>query len=300
MRTFDAKIGSEFHHKRLDIFLTECWEDAPSRTFIQRLIEEGSVLVNGSPAKSHHKVRAGDEIHAVLEEEGLRGILPQDIPLDIFFEDDHLIVVNKPSGMLTHPAQRFVAGTLVNALLYHCRKLSDVHQPDRPGIVHRLDKETSGLLVVAKDNRTHVRLSRQFEKHKVKKQYLAFVEGEVEFDEGMIEAPLGRHPVHREKRAVHFDETKVSVTFYRVVKRFKEKSLVRLYPLTGRTHQLRVHMAHLGHPVLGDEKYGRKETFPRLALHAQALGFVHPETKLYMECVTKTPSEFLPEGFLKD
>ena len=196
--------------------------------------------------------------------------------------------------MLVHPAQGIYSGTLVNALLFHCRQLSDFNGSSRPGIVHRLDKETSGLMIAVKDNQTHAQLARQFQKHKVKKQYVALVEGEVEFDEGIIDAPLGRHPVHHDLRDVQYnDAAKNAVTFYRVIKRHKGVTLLSLFPKTGRTHQLRVHMNHIHHPILGDAKYGRKGSFPRLALHARAIGFEHPHWKCFLEFSCRPPREFL-------
>jgi 23S rRNA pseudouridine1911/1915/1917 synthase len=179
-------------------------------------------------------------------------------------------------------------------LLHHCVELSRVNEDMRPGIVHRLDKETSGLLLVAKDNITHTKLAKQFQRHEIKKRYVALVEGTVEFDEGVIDVPIGRNPFHREKKSVQYDDTaKDSVTYYRVIKRSQGVTLVSLFPKTGRTHQLRVHMAHLRHSILGDDKYGKAKSFSRLALHAQAIGFRHPHTRNYLEFYSKSPREFL-------
>ncbi len=290
------RVNEENENERLDVFLTQNLKDIPSRTFIKKLIDNNQVTVNGKICKAHYKVINGDEISIeVPQEETLdERIKPENIPLDIFYEDDTLVVVNKPAGMLVHPATGCYSGTLVNALLYHCRNLSDVNSVLRPGIVHRLDQETSGLLVVAKNNTAHVNLSRQFEKRRVKKKYLALVAGRVEFDEGLIDASLGRHPRYHDRKAVVLDEeARKAKTFYKVIRRFKEASLVALFPHTGRTHQLRVHMAHLGHPILGDEKYGKKNTFPRLALHAQGLGFFHPKTTHFLEFSCPPPQAFI-------
>ncbi len=310
MQTYNLKVAPDNNQQRLDVFLTQSLPDISSRNFAQGLIEAGEVSVNGKPAvKSNYKVAAGDEITARVSDEeiGWEDIAPENIPLDILYEDDSLMVLNKPAGMMVHPASGCYSGTLVNAVLYHCQKLSDVNtsrfgrwphrgRAMRPGIVHRLDRETSGLIVVAKNNKTHTNLAAQFEKRKVKKQYVALVEGLIEFDEGLINASLGRHPRHRDKKAVVLDTeaaAKSAKTFYFVHKRFKNVTLVTLYPMTGRTHQLRVHMAYLGHPILGDDKYGKKATFPRLALHAQALGFYHPVSHKFLEFSTTPPKEFL-------
>ena len=306
MSTYALKVEPEHDRERLDVYLTQALPDIPSRSFVQKLLEAGSVLVNKKQVKAHYKVRAGDHISVDVAAELLdpHPVPPENIPLDIFYEDEFLLVVNKPAGMLVHPAQGYYSGTLVNALLFHCRQLSDFppkadpppagNTAVRPGIVHRLDKETSGLMIAVKDNQTHAQLARQFQKHKVKKQYIALVEGEVEFDEGIIDAPLGRHSVHHDLRDVQYnDAAKDAVTFYRVIKRHKGVTLVSLFPKTGRTHQLRVHMNHIHHPILGDTKYGRKESFPRLALHAQAIGFEHPHWKCFLEFSCRPPKEFL-------
>ncbi len=286
MQTHVLKVDEENNQLRLDLFLTKALPEVPSRSFIKRLIESEGVTVNGKKVKAHQKLFVADEVCVFWpEEESIdERINPENIPLDILYEDEILLVVNKPSGMLVHPASGYYSGTLVNALLYHCRVLSDFHPTLRPGIVHRLDQETSGLLVVAKNNTAHMNLSRQFEKRRVKKRYVALVDGLIEFDEGLIDAGLGRHPRHFDKKAVAFDDSaKKAKTFYRVLKRFQNTTYVALFPKTGRTHQLRVHLAYLGHPILGDEKYGKKNSFPRLALHAQSLGFFHPGTTQYME-----------------
>ena len=296
MSTYVLKVELEHDRERLDVYLTQALPDVPSRSFVQKLLEAGSVLVNQKSAKAHYKVRTGDTVDVDVVRELLdpHPVAPENIALDIFYEDEFLLVVNKTAGMLVHPAQGIYSGTLVNALLFHCRQLSDFNGSSRPVIVHRLDKETSGLMIAVKDNQTHAQLARQFQKHKVKKQYVALVEGEVEFDEGIIDAPLGRHPVHHDLRDVQYnDAAKNAVTFYRVIKRHKGVTLLSLFPKTGRTHQLRVHMNHIHHPILGDAKYGRKGSFPRLALHARAIGFEHPRWKCFLEFSCRPPREFL-------
>ncbi|MBN1869983.1 MAG: RluA family pseudouridine synthase [Candidatus Omnitrophica bacterium] len=290
------KVDEAHDYLRLDVFLTQVLPEAPSRTFVQKLIEFGHVRVNETVVKAHHKVAFGDDVSVEIPKDFRtpQYVEPENIPLDIFYEDDYLMVINKPKGMIVHPAQGCYSGTLVNALLHHSVQLSQVNTDMRPGIVHRLDKETSGLLLIAKDNITHTKLAKQFQRHVIKKRYMALVEGEMEFDEGMVDAPIGRHPRYREKKSVQYDDdAKESVTYYRVIKRKKGVTLVSLFPKTGRTHQLRVHMAYLKHPILGDDKYGKAKSFPRLALHAQSIGFIHPQTKKYLEFSSRPPEEFL-------
>jgi 23S rRNA pseudouridine1911/1915/1917 synthase len=295
METYFFCVDQDAVHERLDVFLAKLIPDCPSRAFVQRLIKEGSVHVNGKNEKSHYKVALGDRIEAAAQISSLGDIQAEKIPLDIFYEDEDLVVINKPAGMTVHPGAGCPGGTLANALLYHCEKLSNLNDKSRPGIVHRLDKETSGLMVAAKNNKTHAFLAKQFEKRVVSKSYVALVEGDVQFDEGVIDAPLGQDPHHRQKRSVLAYGTKSAQTFYKVLKRLKGASLVLLTPKTGRTHQLRVHMAHLGHPILGDEKYGKRQSFPRLALHAKTLCFAHPATKIRVEFSSPTPKEFLAQ-----
>jgi len=284
---------------RLDIYLTQVVEDIPSRSFVKKLIDDGRVTVNGKTTKVNYKMVEGDKVKAEVNpaEWARHDIEGQDIPLDIFYEDDDIAIINKPIGITVHPAAGNKSGTLVNALVHHFEQLSDVNGDVRPGIVHRLDRDTSGLLVIAKTNVAHARLGRQFEKHTVMKRYVALVQGKVQFDQGMVDVNLKRHVKYHDQRQVDKESgerSKEAVTLYEVLKRNPNKTtLVALYPQTGRTHQLRVHMAHLGHPILGDDKYGRKESFPRLALHAQSIGFIHPTTKQYVEFSCPIPKEFL-------
>jgi len=291
-------VIEEFKDLRLDVYLANAIPEVPSRMFIKKMIEAGQVTVNGNQQKTKYKVATGDQIEAMVEEETLA---PKDIPaekmeLDIFYEDADIVVINKPSGLTVHPASGSQSGTLVNGLMFHYEELSDVNGPVRPGIVHRLDRDTSGLILIAKTNVAHARLGRQFEKHTIMKRYVARVQGKVQYDQGVIEVPLERHTKYHDQRQVaDAGEGKEAVTLYQVLKRFAKSTLVALYPKTGRTHQLRVHMKHLGHPILGDEKYGRKESFSRLALHAQSIGFSHPITKQYIEFSCPTPAEFLSD-----
>ena len=294
-KLYQYTIDENDQNQRLDVFLTKNLQEAPSRTFIKKLIDTGKVSVNQKQAKAHYKILKGDQIvvnfEYVAEED--KNIKPENIPLNIFYQDQDLIVIHKPIGLMVHPATGNYSGTLVNALLHHFKSLSDVNGQIRPGIVHRLDRETSGLILAAKNNKAHVYLARQFEKHKVYKKYIALVQGNIAFDQGVIEAPIRDHPRYFDLKQVAFDGVgREAVTYYEVLKRYDDKTLVALYPQTGRTHQLRVHLKHLGHPILGDDKYGRKETFSRLALHAQIIGFLHPATRLYMECVSQIPEFF--------
>lgn len=267
---------------------------ALSRTAVQKLIQESNVLLNNAViSKPHHKVASDDEIKITLEEPRQESISPEDIPLEIVYEDEDIAIINKQPGLVTHPAPGNYEHTLVNAVLYHIKKLSDIN-PQRPGIVHRLDKETSGLMVIAKNNAAHLALAAQFAAHSIKRTYIALVRGKIEFDENIIEMPIGRHPTKRKNMAVGFGKnTKYAKTLYRTLQRSDVYSLVELEPFTGRTHQLRVHLAFLGHPILGDSKYGRNNEFKRLALHAKSLGFIHPRTGKFVEFSSDLPAAFV-------
>ncbi len=291
-------LKAELQHSgmRLDMFLFSYFENLQqglSRSRIQVLIREGNVSSAGRKlAKPHQKVKPGQEIRVGIEERQELAPQSEDIPVEIIYEDADLAVINKPPGLVVHPAPGNDSHTLVNALLHCLSGLSDIN-PRRPGIVHRLDKETSGVMVVAKNNFTHLGLVKQFARHTIKRKYVALVRGKMEFDENIIELPIGRHPVKRKSMAVSFDEhAKSAKTYYRTVKRANDYSLLELEPFTGRTHQLRVHLAYLGHPILGDSKYGRGANFPRLALHALSLGFNHPRTGKFMEFNSEMPKEF--------
>ncbi len=290
-------VEEAYQGLRLDVYLTQVIENIPSRSFVEKLIDEGQVNIKGKKVKTNYKVCTGDDIEVEVDPSSWApsDIKPENITLNIFYEDEDIAIINKPIGLTVHPAGSDKGGTLVNALVYHFNKLSDVNGDIRPGIVHRLDKDTSGLLLIAKTNVAHARLGRQFEKHTVYKRYVAIVQGKVQFDQGIIDINIKRHIKYHDQRQVTEDagEGKESVTLYQVIKRMEKTTSVALYPKTGRTHQLRVHMKHLGHPILGDDKYGRKESFPRLALHAQSIGFIHPTTKQYVEFACAIPKEFL-------
>jgi 23S rRNA pseudouridine1911/1915/1917 synthase len=291
MQSHSLRVEAKSAGLRLDLFLAKHFKEELSRRFIQQILSQGHVLLNGRKVKAHHKLKENDEIFVEVPHQEKFDVKPQDIALDIIYEDDDLLVVNKPCGMVTHPAPGNYSDTLVNALAHHCGQLSDINKPLRAGIVHRLDKDTSGLLLVAKNNQAHMKLAKQFKDHSISRKYIALVEGEVEFDEGAIEAPLGRHPRFREKMAVTFNKSREAKTNYRVLKRFKGFTLLELKPETGRTHQIRVHLAYLGHPVLGDKKYSKTQDNCRLALHAKSIGFIHPRTKKFMEFDSSVPQE---------
>jgi 23S rRNA pseudouridine1911/1915/1917 synthase len=291
-----VKVETRHQGQRLDVFLTENLEAIPSRSFAKKLIDCGHVRVNERLLKPHHKVSARDDVMVEIPSDfqTQKYVAPEDISLDVFYEDDFFLIVNKPIGMTVHPASGCYSGTLVNALLNYSVHLSRVNEDVRPGIVHRLDKATSGLIIIAKDNITHTRLAKQFQQRKVKKTYVALVEGKVEFEEGRIEAPLGKHPRSFKKRKVLFDDSaKKALTYYKVIRRSSRETLVSFAPKTGRTHQIRVHAAYMRHPILGDDMYGHKSSYPRLALHSRSLGFHHPRLKTYMEFSTRIPQEFL-------
>lgn len=278
--------------QRIDKFLVENTEYTRSK--IQKMIDNDCILVNGKSVKSSYTLKAGDQIEVKDYEENT-DIIPENIPLDIYYEDDDLIVVNKPSGMVVHPAPGNYTGTLVNALMYHTNNLSTVNSNIRPGIVHRIDADTSGLLLVAKNDKAHNILAEAIQKKEVVREYIALVEGVIKEDTATIDAPIGRDVNNRKKMCVTGDNSKEAVTHIRVLERFSDATLIRCKLETGRTHQIRVHLSYIGHPVVNDPVYGRRKLInPKFGqmLHAEKLGFVHPTTKEYMEFTSPVPDEF--------
>jgi 23S rRNA pseudouridine1911/1915/1917 synthase len=283
---------------RLDAFLAGKMEK--TRSAVQKLIEQGNVLVNGSAAAKNARLREGDQVEAEIPPPETLDVKPQNIPLDIVYEDGELLVVNKPKGMVVHPAAGNPDGTLVNALLFHCgESLSGINGVIRPGIVHRIDKDTSGLLIVAKNDRAHQSLAEQIAAHSFTRIYNAVVYGSLKEEKGTVSAAIGRHPSDRKRMAVLSSGGREAVTHYRVLERFPGFTLVECRLETGRTHQIRVHMAHIGHPVAGDPVYGPKRCITELrgqCLHARVIGFVHPSTGEYLEFDSGLPAYF--EQFL--
>ncbi len=288
------ELISEKSGIRIDAYLSEKLRDM-SRSAVTGLIESGNVLVNGKNVKKNFKLSSGDEISLEIPDPEPLDAKPQNIPLEIVYEDSHLLVVNKPKGMVVHPAPGNPDGTLVNALLYHCKgSLSGINGVMRPGIVHRIDKDTSGLLMVAKNDSSHNFLAEQIKEHSFLREYEAVVVGNIKNDEGTVSAPIGRHPQKRKQMAVTLKNSKPATTHYEVVKRYKGFTHLRLKLETGRTHQIRVHMAHIGHPVAGDPLYGGKNAFglEGQCLHARRLGFIHPETHKNLEFSSDLPPYF--------
>lgn len=280
---------------RIDVFTAKTAEITRSRA--AGLIADGNVLINGKAAAKNAKVKDGDSVTITLPDPETYDITPENIPLDIVYEDGDLLVVNKPKGMVVHPAAGNYSGTLVNALMYHCGdSLSGINGVMRPGIVHRIDKNTSGLLMVAKNDFAHNKLAEQIKEHSFTREYEAVVYGGLKADSGVINAPIGRHPIKRKQMAVISKNSKNALTHYEVIKRFEGFTHVKLRLETGRTHQIRVHMAYIGHPVAGDEVYGPKKVIKELGgqcLHAKKIGFIHPRTGEYMEFSSRLPDYFL-------
>ncbi len=293
-------VPQEYEGERIDKFLSTLLKDS-SRNSIQKLIEDGKVLANGNEVNKKYKVKTDDEITVLPGELKPLDAEPENIPLDIVFEDDDLLVVNKPRGMVVHPAPGNYSGTLVNALLYHCKdSLSGINGILRPGIVHRIDKDTSGLLIVAKNDKAHIGLAQQIKEHSFTREYNAVIVGHLKENEGTVNAPIGRNPKDRKKMCVTMQNSKNAVTHYSVIEDFDGYSHISLKLETGRTHQIRVHMAHLGHPVAGDMVYGNDKKSAFLngqCLHAIKIGFVHPITNEYLEFTSDLPDYF--KDFIK-
>ena len=281
--------------ERLDKFLANKL-DMVSRSLVQSLIIANHALVNGKKTKPGYFLKIGDNILInipELQDNAELKLKPENMAIDILYEDDNIIVINKPAGIIVHPAQGVVSGTVVNFLLYHCKTLSDLNGPMRPGIVHRLDKDTSGVLIAAKNNSAHANLAEQFKNRKVKKTYMAVVRGVIPQDEGEIDRPIGRCVSHRTKMAISYIGGKRALTKFNVIERYHKDTLINAHPRTGRTHQIRVHMAYLGYPIVGDKTYGESKglgskldgLIDRQALHAYRISFSHPTSNKAVEFI---------------
>lgn len=293
MNYFNFKVCENEEDSRLDVFISNNFEDK-SRSYIQGIIELGNAKVNGRLKKSNYKLKYNEIVEIEIPDNTDLKVEKENIPLDILYEDSDVIVVNKVQGMVVHPAPGNYTGTLVNALLYYCKDLSGINGVNRPGIVHRIDKGTSGILVVAKNDNAHKKLAQQLMDHSMTREYLALTEGIIHDDSGVIDAPLGRDPVNRIRMCVN-KNGRNAITHFEVIERLKTSTLVKCILETGRTHQIRVHMGYIGHPLVGDPVYGYKKQRFRLEgqmLHAKKLGFIHPSTGEYMEFESEIPNHF--------
>ncbi|MDD6236972.1 MAG: RluA family pseudouridine synthase [Clostridiales bacterium] len=292
---FEFVAGQQDSGTRIDLFLVSRI-DGFSRSAVQKLLENGNITCNDVTVGKNYKLRCGDRVAVFVPEQKQTALIPQDIPLEIIYEDDDLLVVNKPKGMVVHPAAGNEENTLVNALLFHCGEhLSRINGEIRPGILHRIDKNTSGLLAVAKNDAAHLFLAEQIQAHRFTREYRAVVYGVVKQDSGVWNAPLGRSRSDRKKIAVNGENPREAVTHYEVLQRFPRFTYMKFLLETGRTHQIRVHCAYAGHPVAGDDVYGPKKCFTELqgqCLHAKKLGFIHPATQAYMEFDSELPAYF--------
>ena len=302
MKQLCLQVDSAYAGERIDKYLAEVMNDY-SRSFLQKQLKDGNVSVNEKTAKASLKVAEDDEVRIFIPENKEPDIVPEDIPLDILYEDQQLLVVNKPKGMVVHPSAGHYSHTLVNALMFHCKdQLSGINGVLRPGIVHRIDMDTTGALVVCKTDLAHQSLAEQLKIHSITRKYRAIVHGRLKEDFGTIEGTIGRHPTDRKKMAINVKNGKPATTHYKVLERFDQFTYVECELETGRTHQIRVHMSSIGHPLLGDVVYGpKKSAVPNLqgqTLHAMVLGFLHPVSNEYMEFTAPLPEYF--EKLLKN
>ena len=296
MQTESFEVQFEQEGERLDKFLSTIYPDF-SRAFFQKLIKNQKVWVNDQNQKASFPVHTDDLVKIEIPDAVETTIVPEDIPLDILYEDQDLLIVNKPKGMVVHPSAGHYTGTLVNAIMYHCKdSLSGINGEIRPGIVHRIDMDTTGSLIVCKNDEAHVDIAQQIKEHSVNRIYVGIVCGNVKDDEGTIEGPIGRHPIERKKMAINEKNGKPAITHYKVLERFGNYTYMQFKLETGRTHQIRVHMASIGHPLLGDAVYGPKKcpvkNLQGQTLHAMVLGFIHPRTGAYMEFEAPLPEYF--------
>lgn len=298
MKEFHFLIAEEYENERLDKSLSELTDETISRSYLQKLIKDAQVTVNGKVQKAGYRLHEKDQVSFTLPDQALPDILPEDLSLDVLYEDEDVIVVNKPKGMVVHPAAGHFSHTLVNGLMYHCQdSLSGINGVLRPGIVHRIDKDTTGSVIACKNDRAHLSIAKQLKEHSITRRYRAICFGVIKEEEGIIDAPIGRDEKDRKKMAVNHKNGKRAITHYKVLERFPEYTYIECRLETGRTHQIRVHMASIGHPLLGDTIYTkRRQPFATngQTLHAYILGFIHPVTGEYIE--TTAP---LPEYFIK-
>lgn len=291
----EFQITEEVAGGRVDKYLAETCEDY-TRSYLQKLLTDGQILVNGHTVKSNYKLNRGDTIILQIPEAAEPDILPEDIPLDILYEDDDLLVINKPKGMVVHPAPGHYTGTLVNAIMHHCQsQLSGINGVMRPGIVHRIDMDTTGSLLVCKNDFAHQALAEQLKDHSITRKYRTLVHGVLHRD-GKVDAPIGRHPVERKRMAVNVKHAREAVTHYHILENYRQYTYLECQLETGRTHQIRVHMSSIHHPILGDQVYGPSKCpikeLQGQTLHAMVLGFVHPRTGKYMEFKAPLPEYF--------
>lgn len=295
MKMESFEVEAEQEGERLDKFLSIIYPEF-SRAFFQKLIKSKQVSVNETPQKASYCVKIDDIVTVEIPDAVETTIEPENIPLDILYEDDDVLIVNKPKGMVVHPSAGHYSGTLVNAIMYHCKdSLSGINGEVRPGIVHRIDMDTTGSLIVCKNDESHICIAEQIKEHSVNRRYRGIVCGNVKEDEGTINAPIGRHPVERKKMAINEKNGKPAITHYKVLKRFERYTYMEFQLETGRTHQIRVHMASIGHPLLGDTLYSSGKNPYKLqgqTLHAMTIGFIHPRTNAYMEVSAPLPEYF--------
>lgn len=294
LKEYEFIVSEESEGERVDKYLTMLM-DSLSRSYLQKLLKESHVTVGGQPVKANYRIKTEDAVRVLLPPLITPDILPENIPLEVLYEDEDVIVVNKPKGMVVHPAPGHYSGTLVNALLYHCHNLSGINGVLRPGIVHRIDKDTTGSIIACKNDAAHASIAEQLKEHSIIRKYHAIVCGRLPEIEGTIHTRIGRHPTDRKKMAVVREGGKDAITHYRVLQQFEKYTYVECILETGRTHQIRVHMASIGHPLLGDEIYGTPSKQYKLqgqCLHAKILGFSHPSTGKYIETDASLPRYF--------
>lgn len=287
-------VSEKYEEERIDHYLA-LLNESLTRSYLQKLIKTGAVLVNGKCVKASYRVEADDLVEVNIPEAVTPDILPENIPLDILYEDDDVILVNKPKGMVVHPAPGHYSGTIVNALMYHCgASLSGINGVMRPGIVHRIDKDTTGVVIACKNDYAHQAIADQLKEHSITRRYYALVCGNIKENEGTVEGAIGRHPTDRKRMAINYEHGKPAITHYKALERFGKYTWIECRLETGRTHQIRVHMASIGHPLLGDGVYGgeTRNSLTGQCLHAYVLGFVHPATNLYMEFSAPLPQYF--------